>query len=89
MAFGTSFCLENQLERLSKPNEYVRKWSRSVDQNQEILVLHFVYIIKNIDQNFQSFCVSKIAIKEQNFTLPNESKDHYQASVSMASFNSS
>ena len=50
--------------------------------------LYYKNQIKTLTKNFQSFCVSKIAIKEQNFTLSNESKDHYQASVSMASFNS-
>ena len=88
MSFGTSFCLENQLERLSKPNEYVQKWSRSVDQNQEILVLHFVYTLKFLTKKFHKSRVTKIALMEQVFSILYESKHHREASGSMASFNS-
>ena len=48
-----------------------------MSQNQENFIIHFVYIIKTLTKNFQLFSVSKIAIKEQNFTLSNDSKDHY------------
>ena len=73
MPFGTSFCLENQLERLSKQINNVRKWSRSIDQNQENLVHHFVYFLKFLTKNFHKSCVTKIAVMEQVFSILYES----------------
>ena len=88
MPFGTSFCLENQLERLSKQINNVRKWSRSIDQNQVNLVHHFVYSLKFLTKIFHKSHVTKIALMEQVFSILYESKHQREASGSMASFNS-
>ena len=69
MSFGTSFCLENQLERLSKHIKNVPKWSRSIDQNQENLDLHFVYSLKFLTKQFHKSRVTKIAVTEQVFSI--------------------
>ena len=69
MPFGTLFCLENQLERLSKHKRNVPKWSRSIDQNQENLVLHFVYSLKFLTKNFHKSRVTKVAVREQVFLI--------------------
>ena len=57
--FGTSVCLENQLERLSKQCKKVQKWSRSNTQNQGNFNLHFVYSIKILDKSFSSLVCDK------------------------------
>ena len=72
MPFGTSFCLENQLERLSKQINNVRKWSRSIDQNQENLVHHFVYFLKFLTKNGEICPHKTLCPGEVLFGLPSK-----------------
>ena len=72
MPFGTSFCLENQLERLSKQCKTVRKWSRSLVQIDENCVLHLVYTIKNVDEFFLTVWCVKNRSKSADFYCLNE-----------------
>ena len=67
MPFGTSFCLENQLERLSKQCKKVRKWSRSLVQIDENCVLHLVYTLKNVGENFSMLVCDKMRSKSAAF----------------------
>ena len=89
MAFGTLFYLENHLEKLSKHCKKVWNWVSNMAQNQENLVLHFVYSLKFLTKNFHKSHVTKIALMEQVFSILYESKHQREASGSMASFNSS
>ena len=67
MPFGTSFCLENQLERVSKQCKRVQKWSRSLVQIDENCVLHLVYTLKNVDKNFSMLVCDKMRSKSARF----------------------
>ena len=67
MPFETSFCLENQLERVSKQCKRVRKWSRSLVQIDENCVLHLVYTIKNVDEIFLTVWCVKNRSKSADF----------------------
>ena len=51
-------------------------------------VILFFYLLKILTNFFQHFLMTKIAVKAQLFIANYESKHQWEASVSMASFNS-
>ena len=51
--FGTSFCQENQSERLSIPRKNCQKWVLNLGQNGQNSYFPIFYYIKILTKNFE------------------------------------
>ena len=85
--FGTSFCKENQWERLSMPGKNCQKWVLNLGQNRQNSYFPIFYYIKILTKIFENIFLLIKGKKGVKFLMKTDSKHQWKASVSMADSN--